>query len=157
MVRIVLSFLPICASLFTIFLDCIMFFNLKWFRLWVRVCCLYFLILGTSKMFSSGSWATLNYLKLLPTPKTFSNSSLIPIMPKNVFSSKQTHLPHKFTFKNNNRSVLRIEETKIKPKSKLNNVPKMKISETRGNSIFDFNVHSIPIKVMRISLIRLYI
>ena len=124
--------------------------------MWVCAYFLYFLILGTSRMFSSGSWATLNYLKLLPTPKTSHNSSLIPIMSKNVFSSKQNHLPQKFMLKNNNKTEMRIEETRIKSKSKLNNVPTMNISGTRANSIFDFDVHSVPIKVMRIGLIRLY-
>jgi hypothetical protein len=119
MVRNVLSFSQIIKSLLATFSS---FHHVSsssiYFRFLNESIFYIFLILGTSRMFSSGSWATLNYLKLLPTPKTFNNSSLIPITSKNVFSSKQNHLPHNFMLKNNNKTELRIEETRIKSKSK---------------------------------------
>ena len=108
-------------------------------------------------MFSSGSWATLNYLKLLPTPKTFNDSSFTPNTSNNEVFSKQNHLPYKLKSKNNNNTELRISETMNEPKNKLNSLPKMNTSESRANSIFDFDVQYVPVKVTRIGVIRLNI
>ena len=108
-------------------------------------------LLGTSSMFSSGSWATLNYLKLLPTPKSFTNSSSITSLSKGVFSKKP--LFETPSLKNNDLSRNKGRNTSSNNLSILNSNSDQDILETRANSIFDFDV-MMPIKVIKTGVIR---
>lgn len=110
------------------------------------------IILGTSGMFSSGSWATLNYLKLLPTPKAITNSSPMPDL-LNVDVRNQLPSNHKPEYKNN--KLLRIDERKSESNNRLNDITdtSLKASNSRTNSIFNFNVQ-VPPKVLENSMIR---
>ena len=99
-------------------------------------------------MFSSGSWATLNYLKLLPTPKSFKNFSqnIPPSLSKNVFSRNEL-LPNEL-LKNNNKLVStakRVSKWNDRPDENFKTIGP-DVSESRSNSIFDFDVE-IPTKV----------
>ena len=99
-------------------------------------------------MFSSGSWATLNYLKLLPTPKSFKNLSqnIPPSLSKNVFSRNEL-LPN-VLLKNNNKLVStakRVSKWNDRPDENFKTIGP-DVSESRSNSIFDFDVE-IPTKV----------
>ena len=96
-------------------------------------------------MFLSGSWATLNYLKLLPTPKSFTNSSSITSLSKGVFSKKP--------LKNNELSRNKGRNNSSNNRSILNSNLDQDILETRANSIFDFDV-MMPIKVIITGVIR---
>ena len=105
-------------------------------------------ISGTTDVFSSGSWATLNYLKLLPTPKTFRNLSqnITPSLSKNMFSRNE-HLPNELS-KNNNKLVStakRVSKWNDRPYEHFRTISPDE-SESRSNSIFDFDVE-IPTKV----------
>ena len=105
-------------------------------------------ISGTTDVFSSGSWATLNYLKLLPTPKSFKNLSqnIPPSLSKNVFSRKEL-LPNEL-LKNNNKLVStakRVPKWNDRPNENIKTITP-DVSESRSNSIFDFDVE-IPTKV----------
>ena len=105
-------------------------------------------ISGTTDVFSSGSWATLNYLKLLPTPKTFRNLSqnIPPSLSKNVFSRNEL-LPNEL-LKNNNKLVStakRVSKWNDRPDENFKTIGP-DVSESRSNSIFDFDVE-IPTKV----------
>ena len=105
-------------------------------------------ISGTTDVFSSGSWATLNYLKLLPTPKTFKNLSqnIPPSLSKNVFSRNEL-LPNEL-LKNNNKIVStakRVSKWNDRSDKNIKTITP-DVSESRSNSIFDFDVE-IPTKV----------
>ena len=105
-------------------------------------------ISGTTDVFSTGSWATLNYLKLLPTPKTFRNLSqnIPPSLSKNMFSRNE-HLPNELS-KNNNKLVStakRVSKWNDRPDENFKTIGP-DVSESRSNSIFDFDVE-IPTKV----------
>ena len=105
-------------------------------------------ISGTTDVFSSGSWATLNYLKLLPTPKSFKNLSqnIPPSFSKFVFSRNEL-LPNEL-LKNNNKLVStakRVSKWNDRPDENFKTIGP-DVSESRSNSIFDFDVE-IPTKV----------
>ena len=105
-------------------------------------------ISGTTDVFSSGSWATLNYLKLLPTPKSFKNLSqnIPPSLSKNVFSRNEL-LPNEL-LKNNNKLVStakRVPKWNDRPNENFKTITP-DVSESRSNSIFDFDVE-IPTRV----------
>ena len=105
-------------------------------------------ISGTTDVFSSGSWATLNYLKLLPTPKSFKNLSqnIPPSLSKNVFLRNEL-LPN-VLLKNNNKLVStakRVSKWNDRPDEHFRTISPDE-SESRSNSIFDFDVE-IPTKV----------
>ena len=102
-------------------------------------------------MFSSGSWATLNYLKLLPTPKSFTNSSSITSLSKGVFSKKPLFKAP--SLKNNELSRNKGRNNSSNNRSILNSNLDQDILETRANSIFDFDV-MMPIKVIKTGAIR---
>ena len=105
-------------------------------------------ITGTTDVFSSGSWATLNYLKLLPTPKSFKNLSqnIPPSLAKNVFSRNEL-LPNEL-LKNNNKLVStakRVSKWNDRSDENIKTITP-DVSESRSNSIFDFDVE-MPTKV----------
>ena len=102
-------------------------------------------------MFLSGSWATLNYLKLLPTPKSFTNSSSITSLSKGVFSKKPLFKAP--SLKNNELSRNKGRNNSSNNRSILNSNLDQDILETRANSIFDFDV-MMPIKVIITGVIR---
>ena len=105
-------------------------------------------ISGTTDVFSSGSWATLNHLKLLPTPKSFKifSQNIPPSLSKNVFSRNEL-LPN-VLLKNNNKLVStakRVSKWNDRPDENFKTIGP-DVSESRSNSIFDFDVE-IPTKV----------
>ena len=100
-------------------------------------------------MFSSGSWATLNYLKLLPTPRAITNTSSMPgLLNVDIRPSS-----HKQDYKTKN--LLHVDERHTTSSNRINDIPatSLKASNSRTNSIFNFNVQ-VPPKVLKISMIR---
>ena len=97
-----------------------------------------------SNAFSSGSWAALNYLKLLPTP----TPSPSPNLSTNLVS--ESHMINDRLRLKNNKEDVHNEKRELGMRKQLPEKSQLKTDESRKNSIFDFEVH-VPVTLFSIS------
>ena len=103
-----------------------------------------------SNAFSSGSWAALNYLKLLPTP----TPSPSPNLSTNLVS--ESHMINDRLRLKNNKEDVHNEKRELGMRKQLPEKSQLKTDESRKNSIFDFEVH-VPVTLFSISDILMII
>ena len=97
-----------------------------------------------SNAFSSGSWAALNYLKLLPTPTPTPS----PNLSTNLVS--ESHMINDRLRLKNNKEDVHNEKRELGMRKQLPEKSQLKTDESRKNSIFDFEVH-VPVTLFSIS------
>ena len=97
-----------------------------------------------SNAFSSGSWAALNYLKLLPTP----TPSPSPNLSTNLVS--ESHMINDRLRLKNNKEDVHNEKRELGMRKQFPEKSQLKTDESRKNSIFDFEVH-VPVTLFSIS------